>query len=228
MSHALPQSHSRFAPLAALAGAVVLAVALFLVIPLTQALNSGPRDIVTYREMALAAPPPPPEMPPPPEEQNARDDRRDPEPPRLEQELVDVPVQQLPLSLSPGMGVALSMGVPSMPQVEKIDTIAAIEELLSFDDLDQRPSVLNPVSIPASLQRNLRRRGIKRLETMIKVRVDRAGRSEMTGLISTSHDIPGLEGELARMVRQFRWSIPRKNGKPVDVPNGTMPIVLAP
>ena len=228
MSRTLPQPRSRFVPALALAGAVVLAVGLFLVIPLTQALNQAPADLVSYREMVLAAPPPPPEMPPPPEEQTPERVRKDPEPPRLEQEVMEVRVQQLPLSLSPGMGVALTMGVPAMPRVEKMDTIAQIEELLSFDDLDQMPSVLNPLGIPAGLQRRLRLRGVKRLETVVKLRVDRRGRSEFIALLSTSHEVPGLEEELARMVSQFRWTVPRKGGIPVDVPNGTMPIVLAP
>ncbi len=228
MARALPQSRSRFAPVVALAGALVLAGGLFLVIPLTQALNRPPEDVVTYREVALAVPPPPPEMPPQPETDQAVAVQRAPEPPRLDQALVEVPVQRLQLSLNPGMGVALSMGTPTMPVVEKLDTVAAIEELLSFEDLDQRPEVVNPVRIPPALQRRLRSRGVRRVETRVRVRVDRTGRSEMVELLSTSHDIPGLEQELARMVGQFRWTVPLKNGQPVDVPNGTMPIVLTP
>ena len=65
MPGTLPQPHSKLSSLVAFGGALVLALGLFLIIPLTQALDSAAKETITYRQMLLAAPPPPPQMPPP-------------------------------------------------------------------------------------------------------------------------------------------------------------------
>ena len=58
MPESLPQPNSGWPSAFAFLGAVVLAAVLFMIIPLTQALNYVNPDLVTYRETVLAAPPP--------------------------------------------------------------------------------------------------------------------------------------------------------------------------
>jgi TonB family protein len=224
MAKILPRSDSRFAPLVALVGAMLLAVGLFLVIPLTQALQSGSRDTLVYREMVLASPPPP-QMPPVPEEQKSYEEEMKPEPPELERQLEDIPVQQLQLSLAPGMGVPLSMGVPSMPQVEKIDTVAEIEKIFNFDELVQPPNVINADMIRTDYPRELTRRGIREAKVVLEVLIDKTGRVRVERIVSISHEHPKLREAARRTAEQARFTVTRVDGRPVVV-RGTFPLTL--
>ncbi|MBG88918.1 MAG: hypothetical protein CMO80_18730 [Verrucomicrobiales bacterium] len=225
MPGSLPQSSSRWPSVFAMLGALALGVGLFLIIPLTQALNHGDLDPVTYRQMAHAAPPPPPQMPPPPEEEKAYEEEVKPEPPKLEHQLNEVPIQQLSLSLSPGMGVALQMGVPSMPKVQKVDTVGEIEKIFNFDELAQPPTVINKGMIWVEFPRELSRRGVRKAEVVMQILIDKRGRVRVEKFLSQSYDHPKLRESARKTAAQIRFTITKVDGRAVEV-RGRFPLTL--
>src|SRR5690606_25058036 len=124
-------------------GAMVLAVLLFLLIPLTQ--RSAPVEekefVVREVEIAMTPPEPPPPLeelePPPPEPR---------EMPSMEEMVSREPVvavSPLNLELSPGSGEAIAMGaeIPAL-RVER-DAIGEIEQFFTFEDLPEAPRLLH-------------------------------------------------------------------------------------
>ncbi len=205
-------------------GAMLISLGLFLVIPLTQALNDADQQIVEYRKMQLALPPPP-AFEPPPEDANQILEQIDPEPPEMEQPLENIPIHQLDFSLNPGMGVALAMGTPNVPVVEKLDVVTDIEKIFNFDELVQVPSLLNAQMIRADFPRELARRGIKEANINLEILIDKTGRVEVTRVLSASYDHPKLREAAKKAASQARFSITRINGRPVIV-RGRFPITL--
>lgn len=224
MERAIPNSSSKLASALALLLAVGLAVGLFLIIPLTQALESQPAEIVTYRQTSLSMPPPP-QIPPEPEETRAQHETESPKPPEMEQAVEDVPVQQLQLSLAPGMGVALTMGVPAMPQVEQVDTVGEIEKIFNFDELAQTPSIINGDMIRMDYPRELARRGVREARVELEVLIDKTGRVTVERVVSMSYEHPRLAEAARRAAEQARFTITRVNGRAVAV-RGRFPLTL--
>jgi len=225
MPEMFPQSNSRWPSALAFLGALVLAAALFLIIPLTQALNHGDRETLVYRAMVLATPPPPPQMPPPPEDLKSHELKDEPEPPRLEPQLTEVPIQRLQLSLNPGIGVALNMGVPNLPQVQKIDTIAEIEKIFNFDELAQPPRIINAGMIRIEYPRELSRRGIHQVKVELEILIDKTGRVRVEKILSTTHDSERVRVAARRAAEQARFSATKVGGRRVIV-RGRFPLTL--
>jgi len=224
MKQDFPKSSSPIVPLLALLGACVLAVGLFLLVPLTQAMEAEPTDIV-YQRSAPHAPPPPPRTPPPPEEVEPEEMLIQPKPPVLEQEAMDVETTQLELSLAPGMGVPLRMGVPNMPTIQKLNTVQEIKDIFNFDEVDNPPSPLNAGQIRVDYPRELSRRGIFRISVVLEVIIDKTGKLKVKRLISSSYKHPKVEIIATRTAEQIRFTISKKNGRPVSV-LGRFPLEL--
>lgn len=225
MSGSLPQPDSRWPSLFAFLGALVLAAVLFLIIPLTQALNYVDPDPIVYREMVLAAPPPPPQMPPPPEELTSHEVTVEPEPPQMEQQVEDVPIQRIALDLSPGMGVALNMGMPNMPAVEKVDLVAEIEKIFNFDELAQPPNIINGRMIRVEYPRALARRGIKEVKVVLEILIDKTGRVKVEKMLSTTFDHELVRVAARRAAEQARFTVTKVSGRAVAV-RGRFPLTL--
>ncbi len=225
MPESLPQPNSGWPSAFAFLGAVVLAAVLFMIIPLTQALNYVNPDLVTYRETVLAAPPPPPKMPPPPEELTSHEVTVEAEPPQMEQQVEDVPIQQISLDLSPGMGVGLNMGMPSMPTVAKVDMVAEIEKIFNFDELAQPPSIINSRMIRIEYPRALTRRGIKEVKVELEILIDKTGRVKVEKMISTTYEHELIWTAARRAAEQARFTITKIDGRAVVV-RGRFPLTL--
>ncbi|MEM1223670.1 MAG: hypothetical protein AAGH40_13025, partial [Verrucomicrobiota bacterium] len=96
MQSALPSSDNKARLPVALAGSVLLALIVFLLIPITQYLDTKNDNILEFRETVLLAPPPPVVIPPTPEQV----EQTEPEPPpEFERQMQELSINQLELSL---------------------------------------------------------------------------------------------------------------------------------
>ncbi len=208
----------------ALLGALLASLVLFLLIPLTQFLDDVSDEIVEYREMNLVAPPPPPVVPPPDEIETVEQQEL-PQPPQPQRQVTEVPVQQLPLSLSPGVGVSLVMGVPNLEGMGEMDLVADIERIFNFDELAEVPRLLNARMIRADFPRELARRGIKEAKVVMEILIDRGGRVRVERILSISKDHPRLREAARKAASQARFSVTRVDGQAVVV-RGKFPLTL--
>ena len=224
MSTPFPQSSLKGGRWIALGAAALVSLGLFLVIPLTQYLNEPSKEILDYRQMVIAMPPPPPPIPPSPLLDEVKDAFK-PKPPKMKQQLTEVPVQQLALSLNPGMGVALAAGVPSMPAIGKVDLTAEIEKIFNFDELARVPTLLNARMIRADFPRELARQGVKQARVELEILIDKRGRVRVDRVLSSSHSHPKLKEAARKAASQARFSITKVDGRAVVV-RGRFPITL--
>ena len=204
-------------------GALLLAVGLFLVIPLTQALHVTPKPAVTYRDMAVA-PPPPPKLPPPPEEASESVNQVL-EQPKLEQQVEQLEVQQLEVSMNPGLGASLTMGVQGMQFDTSLDVVGDIEKIFEFAELSMPPSLINKSQIRPKFPRSLARRGVQKVTLMVEVLIDESGRTTLQQILSNSYPNQQIKAEARRLAESFRWTVTRMDGRPVKV-RAKFPLVL--
>jgi TonB family protein len=207
-----PKSNWKPAPFLALFGAVVLALGLFLVIPLTQSMGVEMPIQLDVREVNLAAPPPP-KTPPLPEEEFKPIEKPTPEPPQLESEVQKLDVQQLEMDLSPGLGASLSMGVQRMNFATEVNVVAAIKSIFEFDELEERPRLINRPRLV--FPRELERRGVREVRVIAQIVIDESGRTTVEKIISSSYDHPSVERAARQTIAQARYTVPRRDGQPV-------------
>lgn len=182
------------------------------------------RTMETVDELALPPPPPleiqltPPPPPPPPSL------------PRLEIEIEDIS-QPLVATLDPQIDLTMKnveFELESIP-VDQPDVLAVKTPVdaipspkilpkpviwgpVSIGDLDSRPRLLNRPSTryPSALLR----RGIRSGNVVLEVTISTNGRVKVRNVLSSSHP------ELTKMATSFasraRFSIPKKDGKPVE------------
>ena len=182
------------------------------------------RTMETVDELALPPPPPleiqltPPPPPPPPSL------------PRLEIEIEDIS-QPLVATLDPQIDLTMKnveFELESIP-VDQPDVLAVkipvdaipspkilpkpvIRGPVSIGDLDSRPRLINRPSTryPSALLR----RGIRIGNVVLEVTISTNGRVKVRNVLSSSHP------ELTKMATSFasraRFSIPKKDGKPVE------------
>ena len=200
-----PRDHQRL-PISIVLGAVV-ALLIFLLIPLTQIWQTPVKSTNTVEELNLAVlpPPPPPSDPPPP-------------PPEPEQETppeLDTPppmpsLEQLELSLSPGTGGDLTIG-DGLDFNFETESVAEMMQRYGFDDLDEVPHVTRHgrIQYPVQLQR-------RRVEGYVKllIFIDPSGRVDVQEVLSYSHKdfvAPAKAGAAGT-----RFSPPIRNGQAVS------------
>ncbi len=130
----LPPRFDRI-PIGPVAGAGVLAVLIFLALPLTQLLSNLQKDDKLIRVADVNIPPPdaPPPEPPPPEEEEVEEEK-----PELEEEMQPLDISQLDAALNPGFGDALNVGQAVWGFGITPDTIAQMD-IFELKDLDNNP-----------------------------------------------------------------------------------------
>jgi protein TonB len=190
------------------AGAVVLTLAAFLVLPLTQSIAAPPStDLIVQTIEATDVPPPPPIQEEPEPETEPEPEER---PPDLDEEAPPLDLAQLELALDPGFGgdwSAASLAV-------RLDSVvkAAADgggDLVSIEDLDQPPRV---VYQPSPI---LDAKARKKLPGSVQVVfvVDPSGRVE-DPVAQRSSD-PALERPALSAVKQWKFEPGMRNGQAV-------------
>lgn len=200
--------------LVVLLGAVAMTLALFLVLPLMQALTaSNPADMVLQTVDAADLPPPPP--PPPEKEEEEKEPEPEEKPPVLAEEAPPLDLSQLELALNPGMGgdgVFAGDFAPVSLKTVVAQQGGSGDELFSVADLDQPPRVVYQPgpSIDAPLRRKLRNGAITVYIIFI---VDQRGRVE-NPLVQKADD-PAFEKPALNAVRQWRFDPGKRGGQAV-------------
>lgn len=220
-----PQSNWKLTPILAFLGAVVMAVGLFLLVPLTQTLNAVAPETVVYREVTLAAPPPP--KAPPPTKQSESSQQQAAKKPQLARDVPQLSLSQLEISLNPGRGASLTMGVQQMQFDGDIDVVGDIEKIFEFDELPQPPSLINQSQLSYTYPRDLARRGVGDVTVILQVIIDENGRTNVDKLLSTSYPNAQIEQEARRVASKARFTITKIDGRAVKV-RARFPLKLRP
>jgi protein TonB len=188
-----------------LAGAVVLTLGVFFLVPLTQMISTGNQKRLMAAPDSVALPPPPPVVeqppPPPPEQQQEQP------PPQL------TDTAPPPLSLS---ALDLDVGVGSGGALPMAGFVEAAKESMSgvnvFDvsELDKPPTLV--ASVSPSYPNDLRKKRVEGSVTLVFL-LDETGRIEDARVENSSH--PGFEQPALDALRKWRFKPGTKEGTPV-------------
>lgn len=215
MSAELPPANLEHNSKLALGGALVLAILIFLLIPMAQR-SDNQVDILDYREIIRVQPPAPiapPNAVKPPEKK--------PPKPKFKKQFDSLDLNQLELSLNPGISGALAVGITNSGFETEIDAIGEIQEIFTFDDLAQTPGIINRPRI--QFPRELIRRGILKGRVVALIEIDEKGRANIVEILSSSH--PQLVEPAREVIRQAQFTKPLVNGVAQKV-RGEWPILL--
>lgn len=218
MEQALPVEHNKDRAPLALLGALVMSLLVFLAIPLTQHLGNPRSDLIEFREALTITPPAPMVLPPTPEPVQPNE----PEPkPEFKQQLPDFSLNQLELSLQPGVGGALKIGIASAGFANEADGLSEIQKLFTFADLQSAPRIINSPRIVYPIE--LIRRGIREGRVRAKIEINTKGRARVLEIISATD--PRLISAAKEVIRKARFTPPKVAGVPQKV-IGEWPIIL--
>ena len=195
-----------------------MAILVFLIIPLTQTIQSKAPETIDIREVLVMKPPTPAEPPrsaesPPVEEQTPK--------PAFQKQLTQPSPAQLELSLNPGIDEALAIGLTSAGFETETDAVSDIKKLFTFKDLSEAPRIINYPKI--QFPNELIRRGITEGRVVALIEIDEQGRAEIVRVNSSTH--PLLIKEAEEIIRQAQFTKPLIDGVPQRV-RGEWPISL--
>jgi protein TonB len=192
----------------AMAAGMTLAV--FLVLPVLQAVANPERDAWLLRTVEIGNLPPPP--PSPPEEILEEEEPPEPPPP-LTEEAAPLELSQLEVALNPGLGDSAfgDFSVQLVAQATEESSESAVDEIFSLAQLDRQPRVI--IQTMPTYPPELRRK--KRTGTVhVLFLVDQRGRVT-NARVQKSTD-PAFEEAALRAVRQWRFEPGTRGGKPVQ------------
>ncbi|MCG8525723.1 MAG: energy transducer TonB [Opitutales bacterium] len=185
----------------------VAAVALFIAIPLIQAISTGLKDPNKITDTSFALPPPPVleiEAPPPPKQEEEQEEIEiDKEPPKLS-------LEQLEMALNPGTGdIAGSINLDLSIDANSLGT----EDLIfDIEDVEEKPRALRqvPPVYPAVLQRK-KVQGVVYLVFVI----DDKGTVMVPRVERSTH--PEFEKPAVDAIKRWKFSPGKRAGQPVKV-----------
>lgn len=187
-------------------GAIFITLALFLVLPLMQAINKPPAADLTYQALDTALlPPPPPVL----EEEPEEEEQPEESPPQLADEDPPLDLGQLELALNPGYGsgwggdFAIKLGGDATSG-------KAVDALFSEADLDQKPRVVHQPGPQVTEQMRRKTPG----QVVVIFTVDRDGRVQLPKVQRSSD--PVFERAALAAIRQWRFEPGRRKGEPVQ------------
>ncbi|MEN8661270.1 MAG: energy transducer TonB family protein [Lentimonas sp.] len=189
---------------------LVCALAIFLLVPITQLLREPEKTLSVLEAKEFSPPPPPPleEPPPPPKPEE------EPPPPDFEISPPMPTLEQLELSLNPGIGEDLSFD-SSIQFDLSMESADELSRLFGFDELDEVPRLVRQgrpkVQQSAEFQRLIRRGGAK--EVILEVAVSPQGVVTVQNVLSSTHEalIPAAK----QAAEGSRFSAPTCNGQAV-------------
>jgi len=194
---------------AVIAGALVLTLAFFLVLPLMKTLTQKSTNdlLLSSVDTAQLEPPPPPPAEPEQEEEPEEEEK----PPELEeQEAPPLDLDQLSAALNPGLGAGALDGDFA---AVSLDTFSgqgkSVDSIFSLADLDQQPRVVYQPG--PSLTAELKRKAPGTVYIIFIV--DERGRVD-SPQVQKSTD-PIFERAALSAVKQWKFDPGTRNGKPV-------------
>ncbi len=206
MSHFYRPPKSKYQWASLLLGALATAV-LFVLVPLVQSLDPERPEVLELEEINLAAPPPPspPTADEPPPSQPEED-----EPPELEVPPPMLSLEQIEISLNPGIGGDVTAAGLRMDFDFETESAEEMMAIFEFSDLDKVPHITRRCRFryPPRFRRSPGEGFVKLL-----ILLDSKGRVSVEEVLDASHPefIPAVEA----CAESTRFSPPLRNGKPV-------------
>ena len=189
-----------------LAAALVVALGVFMLLPLLQMITDRQDKDLMVRQIEVAnlEPPPPPQM----EEPEPEPEPEPEEPPPPQQSPLSI--EQMELALNPGMG---GFGGGDF-EVNLNGVMGGSEEsdaIFSLSDLDQKPRV---VYQPAPIYpQELARKGMQGTVYVLFL-VDKNGRTQDLKVQKSTH--PAFNAPALKAVKQWKFEPGKRKGKPVQ------------
>jgi protein TonB len=197
---------SLFGGTVTVAGAGVMTLSCFLVLPLIQAINEPPTTDLVLQSIDTAELPPPP---PPIEEPDEPEPEPEEQPPELAEEAPPLDLSQLELALNPGMSDGW-LGGDFAVKLEGVGSSKEdVDALFSLADLDQKPRVVYQPSPVVDAKARKKAPGT----VYVLFIVDQRGRVEEP-LVQKSTD-PVFERAALNAVKQWRFEPGKRGGQPV-------------
>lgn len=190
---------------------VILVVLFTLAMLLLQVAGEKPADQVTVRKIDVALPPPPP--PPPPLELQ-KPQSNTPAPTMDFIGMGDGPAMNY--SVKPELGMEnLEKIKPPKFDPESLDiqkTLSFSFPLIEVEKLDNIPRAVssNSAKFPSSLIN----KGIKNVDTKVELIIDQKGKAYIKRIVDSVY--PEMVEPIRHWVKGVRFTIPTKNGKPVQ------------
>ncbi|HMN95816.1 MAG TPA: energy transducer TonB [Phycisphaerales bacterium] len=195
---------------AVIVGAVALAVACFLVLPVIQQMNAAAVDVVSIASIDTVDIPPPP--PPPEEEKEEEEEKPEENPPELEEEPpppLDLKSLEDILNTERGIG---GVSIESVGQLRSFEEVAEqADSIFDSAEIDDRPRAVHQPS--PVLDRKARERAPGTVHVIFVVGTD--GRVE-NPTVQRSSD-PIFDKPALAAVRQWRFEPGKVGGRPVKV-----------
>jgi protein TonB len=189
--------------------ALLATAAIFMFLPVMQAIGDRTRDDSLIRDVMVGELPPPP--PPPPEQEQEEEEPPEP-PPELVEDAPQLDLSQLELALNPGFGEGLfgDFTVNLGQQLAQSEE-GSLDEIFSLGELDQRPRVIfqRMPTYPPELRRSNRQGTV-----YVIFIVNREGRVE-SPKVEKSTD-PAFDQAALDAVRQWRFEPGTRNGETVQ------------
>lgn len=201
--------------LLAVAVGLVLALGLFLLLPLLESITATPTADLIVQQASTANLPPPP--PPPPEEEKPEEEEKpkeEPPPPDLAEETPPLDLSQLELALNIGAGggVGAFQGdfAVTLPVAEESkEGSSDVDALFSIADLDQKPRVMYQPGPNMTAEMRKQTPGT----VYILFVVDQRGRVEDPLVQSTTNPI--FDSAALAAVKQWRFEPGKRSGEAV-------------
>lgn len=187
------------------AGAMLLTLGCFLVLPLLQAISNRPQLDLTLVPIQTAELPPPPPVEPEPEKEQPKEEQK----PKLDEQSEPLDLQQLEMALNAGMGDG-AIGGDFVVQIQGLGGAGeSMESLFSLADLDQKPRAVHqpqPV-LTAALRKKMP------ANVIVLFIVDQSGRVE-SPIVQSSSD-PAFEAAVLAAIKQWKFEPGKRDGQPV-------------
>jgi len=187
------------------AGALLLALCCFLVLPVLQAISAGSKLDLTLVPVDTAELPPPPAT----EDEPEKEEQKEEKPPELDEEAPPLDLAQLEMALNAGMGDG-GIGGDFVVKIQGLGGAGGgIDSLFSLSDLDQKPrAVHQPQPVLSALLR-------KKMPAKVIVLfiVDQNGRVE-NPIVQTSSD-PAFDAAVLSAIKQWKFEPGKRDGQPV-------------
>lgn len=208
MSQLSKFAHALIRRVLGLAGASVLTLAFFLVLPIMQAIGAGPADDMDLTDFDTANIPPPP--PPPVEEEPEPEDPDQEPPPELTMDSQPLDLSQLELALNPGAGDGFGPSVIDIQLPGLGGGGGGMGELANLADLDQKPRILHQPS--PVLSEKVRKRAPGTVYVLFIV--DEDGRVTRPKVQKSTDPI--FERPALNAVKQWKFEPGKRKGQPVS------------
>lgn len=191
-------------------GGVVVATALFALIPwilitakIPQIKKEPPKSV----SFAETPPPPLDDEPPPPEPEPEE------KPPELKTDPPQLSLSQLDLVLNPGAGGALAgAGDFTLPSLDVSQQALGTDDFLNFSELDEKPDFVPGGRVAPRYPPAMRNAGIEG-NVLVEFFVEKNGTVVQAKVISSDH--PGLEAEAVKAALKWKFKPGTQDGLPV-------------